>query len=137
MSDQQIVTTRILSSSSISLNCVEKEGIKMKMKRNDDDLQSLMSCMMHVHYYYFCFFFFLWYTFGDTINTFAFTTLDDYSLICRPGYRVSKLQRSPKYNGKLGSLVVQCELIERNTQLVLFGIFFCLQNLEIGLFQHN
>ncbi|VDO10380.1 unnamed protein product [Brugia timori] len=72
---------------------------------------------MHVHYYYFCFFFFLWYTFGDTINTFAFTTLDDYSLICRPGYRVSKLQRSPKYNGKLGSLVVQCELIERNTQL--------------------
>ncbi|OZC11885.1 hypothetical protein X798_01066 [Onchocerca flexuosa] len=49
----------------------------------------------------------------------AFTyALIDYSMICKPGYRVSKIQRFPKYNEKLGSLLIQCELIEPNIQLV-------------------
>uniref|UniRef100_A0A0R3RTM1 ADAM_CR_2 domain-containing protein n=1 Tax=Elaeophora elaphi TaxID=1147741 RepID=A0A0R3RTM1_9BILA len=62
-------------------------------------------------------FFLLWYIFGDLISTFTSGAID-YSLVCRPGYRVSKIQRSSKYSGKLGSLLVQCELIEPNTQLV-------------------
>uniref|UniRef100_A0A915PNQ3 4Fe-4S ferredoxin-type domain-containing protein n=1 Tax=Setaria digitata TaxID=48799 RepID=A0A915PNQ3_9BILA len=63
------------------------------------------------------FLFFFWYLFGDTINNFTSLTAD-YSLTCQPGYRVSKIKRSQKYNGKLGSLIIQCELIEHNAQLV-------------------
>ncbi|KAM3719559.1 Glutaminase [Dirofilaria immitis] len=61
--------------------------------------------------------FFFWHIFGDIINDFTYALID-YSLICKPGYRVSKIQRSSTYNEKLGSLLIQCELTEPNARLV-------------------
>ncbi|KAL3994230.1 hypothetical protein ACH3XW_20890 [Acanthocheilonema viteae] len=70
---------------------------------------------MYIDHHWFLLF---WYIFGDTFNNiFTFAAID-YSLVCKPGYRVSKIQRSSKHNGKLGSLLIQCELIEQNTQLI-------------------
>ncbi|VDK73903.1 unnamed protein product [Gongylonema pulchrum] len=43
----------------------------------------------------------------------------DVSMVCKPGYRVSGIQRPSLFNGKLSSLTIQCELIEPDAPKVL------------------